>query len=737
MNKFLKYLSVLALSAGTGTIAFGKAVDVNTAKTIGCNYLANVNVQGVTKPSDLASAYVATAMVNGTMVVDYYVFNVVGGTGFVMVSGDDAIKPILAWSNEASFDYGHISPEAKYWIEGYQEQINAVIAENYPAQAGTPEQWSALQTARKNVAARTTAVSPMLTTKWDQGTFYNSSCPPMTYTGCVATSMAQILKYHNWPTVGCGSHTYTPAGFLSRNSNFGNTTYPWTAMPNTVAATNMPVANLMKDCGTAVDMKYGTSESGAYTLIDQSPVLLCSEYALKTFFRYKRTLHGVMRDGNSTYAPISTAAWVSMLKAEMNAGRPVLYSGQGTSGGHAWVCDGYDASNNFHMNWGWSGSGPDGYYSVDNLAPPVLGAGGGGGAFNAQQGVIIGIEPDSFPNTTGTLKMLAHVNIAANSPFPYHNPFTVVTKIGNGGTTTFKGDFCAQVFDTLNNSIGIVQTMTGLTVNAGDSTASLTFNTTGMYAMIPSIYYVRIMYRPTGTTTWTPCANNGAYINYNSVVVNNDRTDLALSSALSIAPGSYIVPNSAISVSANVLNYSGTVPSVPAVTFNGTISAVLINCADGTTTTIQSFPGISLLSGYYYSGTFTNAHAPTTVGTYVLAIEHQPGSAGSFLFTGSNTYQNPVIVKIGTAADIHTSTAASDNVYVFPNPAKDVINIVMDGITAEEIRIIDVQGRELRKLTPGSDKMVIVPVSDFAAGVYFVELKIGAELVTKKIIVAK
>jgi hypothetical protein len=394
----------------------------------------------------------------------------------------------------------------------------------------------------------------------------------------------------------------------------------------------------------------------------------------------------------------------------------------------------------FHMNWGWSGAGPDGNYNVDDLNPPVLGAGGGGGAFNASQGVIIGIAPDSFVTTpAGNIKMLSHLNFTNNLPLAYHGALSISAKILNSNTSTFSGDFCAQVYDTLNHAVGILEVMaTGKTINAGDSTTSLTFSTAGLYAMIPSIYYVQIMYRPTGTSKWTPVASNGAFINYNQFEVNNDRLDMALVSAISMAPGTHITPGSAISINARVGNVTG-YPSTtnPPVTFNGSLTAVLINCANGTTTTIQTIPSVSLMSGYYYDGTFAMSSAPTAVGTYALAIEHRVGTSGAFTVSGSNVYQNPIIVKIGSAVGMEEPAAPADNVYVFPNPAKDVINIITDGVNVSNIIISDVQGREVKRLNAGNSHFVTVPVSDFAAGIYLVQLQTEQELITKKIVITK
>ena len=121
MSKILKGIGVLLLSASTGAVAYAKAVDENTAKIVGCNQLIAASATGVNSPADLTTAYVATSQGNfGGVVIDYYVFNINGGLGFVMVSGDDNIIPILANSNQSSIDINKISPAAKDWVDGYK-----------------------------------------------------------------------------------------------------------------------------------------------------------------------------------------------------------------------------------------------------------------------------------------------------------------------------------------------------------------------------------------------------------------------------------------------------------------------------------------------------------------------------------------------------------------------------------------------------------------------------------------
>src|SRR6185437_7760396 len=98
---------------------------------------------------------------------------------------------------------------------------------------------------------------------------------------------------------------------------------------------------------------------------------------------------------------------------------------------------------------------------------------------------------------------------------------------------------------------------------------------------------------------------------------------------------------------------------------------------------------------------------------------------------GRNYFQNTIIVKVGDAVNINTPATADDNVYVFPNPAKDVFNIVLDDVNVSEIHIVDVAGREVQKLNAANKTFVSIPVSSYAPGIYLMEMKAGHELIKK------
>jgi hypothetical protein len=317
----------------------------------------------------------------------YYVFTMNGDGGFIIVAGDDVAKPVLGYSDEGTYDESN--PNLAYWMETLAQEIAGAIENGISQDAQTKAAWNAFDNdTRISPMASGDYVDPLVKTKWNQSAPYNNLCPKVsgapTYTGCVATAMAQIMKYHGHPT----TRTVTIPDYTTKTEKItipaiSGATYGWNIMTNTYtsSASGAPadaVATLMYHCGASVEMDYDTDASGAYS----SNVAK----ALKAYFDYDAGIAFHHRD-YYTYT-----AWITLLKTEIGANRPVYYAGYGKSG-HAFVCDGYDADGLFHFNWGWGGSS-DGYFEVSALNPGSLGIGGGSGGYNEGQEIITGIQPN-------------------------------------------------------------------------------------------------------------------------------------------------------------------------------------------------------------------------------------------------------------------------------------------------------------------------------------------------------
>lgn len=305
-----------------------------------------------------------------------YTFKFKSG-GFVVVAADDASIPILGYSFENEMPEEITNPATKEWMDGYSEEISKIVSAQL-SNRETMEAWEKIRSG--NFPSPTRDVNPLLTTTWDQGCYYNALCPydvsgpcQHVYTGCVATAMAQVMKYHNFPPQGIGSHTYTCGTYGPQTADFGNTTYDWASMPNNVTSSNTPTATIMYHAGVSVDMMYSPSGSGAYS--ENVPA------ALLDYFNYHPDVTIKYKDD---YANVND--FKELLRDDLDNSLPIYYSGSNPSVGHAFVCDGYRLSDDkFHFNWGWSGAA-NGWYAIGALNP-------GGNSFNQNNTVVLHIKP--------------------------------------------------------------------------------------------------------------------------------------------------------------------------------------------------------------------------------------------------------------------------------------------------------------------------------------------------------
>lgn len=419
MKRLIFFASIFL---GLVSQSMAKEVDVKTAKQAAEHMYAQVAKCNM----EMQLAY--TQMLNNTdgqgQRTAYYIFNAAPGQGFVIVAADDSVLPILAYSTNGNFDASKSVPNFQWWMSNYQQQIEYVINHKVKATADISMQWQQLLNEQNiNSSKDTEVVAPLLMSiQWDQSPYVNDLCPydeeaganngyhcP---TGCPATAMAMIMKYWEYPINGEGSHSYYHYDYGNLSADFAAETYDWAAMPPAqINSENLAVATLMYHCGVAVEMDYGPEASGSFVIMDGYPPHRTCEYAFKTYFDYNpNTLQGLRRYN------YSDVQWNALLKAELDAGRPIQYAGFG-EGGHTFIFDGYDENQKYHVNWGWGGYN-DGYFEVDNLSPGGGGTGAGGGHFNNNQQALIGIQPMNYQqpltpdayesnNTFGKAKLLS------------------------------------------------------------------------------------------------------------------------------------------------------------------------------------------------------------------------------------------------------------------------------------------------------------------------------------------
>ena len=365
----------LALLMFIAEVTIAKTVDKEMACQVATTFLSNngartTGLRDVTATTGFSNVYVFTTE-----------------DSFVLMAADDRVQPILGYSLTSRFELENMPANKRAWIQAYCEEIQYAIKHQTKASAEVVQQWRDLSEGILNLSREVTVVAPLIQTRWNQNSPYNLLCPSGSVTGCLATAMAQVMKYWNYPEHGIGMHSYVHSNYGELSADFQSTTYDWEHMINTYSDYNpsitetekMAVATLMYHCGVSVNMDYSPHGSGA--------ISYAAAYALKNYFNYSSETQLLYR---SSY---SDEEWINMLKADLNQNRPILYCGSGSGGGHAFICDGYNNDDYFHFNWGWNGY-CDEYYTVDNLAPGPGGIGSGYlGEFNESQNAIFNAYP--------------------------------------------------------------------------------------------------------------------------------------------------------------------------------------------------------------------------------------------------------------------------------------------------------------------------------------------------------
>ena len=368
----------------------------------------------------------------------YFVFNVGENDGFVIVSGDDRTAPILGYVDRGSFDSATLPDNVKAWLAGYADQLRHLDEITKPAAT------SQFQRAPRRAKAKYT-ITPLLETTWDQEAPYNNSCPEFfdlgtSFTGCVATAMAQVMYYHKWPaatTKELPAYTcktnWSGYGQVSVKAIPAGTTLAWDQMKNSYTANDEDVdacnavATLMAACGSSVEMNYANNAGGGST----AAVTKAAD-AMPAYFDYSATIKKVFRDD------YSYASWSDMIYTELEAERPVLYGGQSSGGGHAFVVDGYDGEGMFHINWGWGGY-CNGYFAL-SVANPDSSSGAGASdtkdGYSYGQEAVIGIKKQDGETADVGIIQMTTTNFSVDGT-------TIYAKLYNwtGATYTFDQGF--------------------------------------------------------------------------------------------------------------------------------------------------------------------------------------------------------------------------------------------------------------------------------------------------------
>lgn len=414
-----------------------------------------------------------------------YLFN--SDNGFVIVSGDDQTEPILGYVEGAQFNEDEMPENMKWWIGEYERQIEYIQKHN-------------IQQVQYVLDAP--AVSQLTTTDWSQGDPYNLQCPKVgTYncmTGCLATALAQLMKYHEWPQ----EATTEIPGYRTETNKISMqklpaTTFDWANMKNsyrvgvsTTQAQKDAVAKLMLYCGQANYMDYDTSSSGA------------SEFgvvnSLVNYFGYDESAQLTGR------TDITVEEWENMVYFELANNRPVFYCGQSTGGGHAFLCDGYDGNGLFHISWGW---GYNNYYNswcrlsiLNPATTSAIGASTTEDGFTYGQSIVRGVRRPGDAGEVAPLMLQASVEDTW-----VYGSMARVYYVSNLAKT-YQFDIALAILDDSNNpTIISIETNKNITpLHQNWDYAYSDYDLSASQFGGDGTYRLAMLCRKSGTTEWVP-----------------------------------------------------------------------------------------------------------------------------------------------------------------------------------------------------------------------------------------
>ena len=474
----------------------------------------------------------------------YYVFNASKG-GYVIVAGDDQAPAILGYSESGTFDTQEVPEAMQALIDSYAEQIDAI---GHGAQA-----------ARHLNAV---PIAPLITAQWSQNPPYNKLLPFVNgkhaHVGCVATAMAQVMHFWQWPNQPTRPiPAYTTKDLSIYMPQLPIVEFEWSKMRNTYETTDtlsdaaIAAARLSLYCAQSVNMNFKNNSSSAYS--SDIPAALINYYGYQARAKYVRRMH------------YTTTRWENMLYEELEAGRPVLYSGSKQDSGHAFICDGYDGNGMFHINWGWNGNS-NGYFLLSVLNPDEQGTGGAEGSYGyvIGQGMITGVEPGTRPDVlevTSKYIELQSINGTRSSSRDNFS-LTQMTHFLNHNTDPIAFDYGWGLYQG-NEMLNLLSSGTKDNLDSyyyTKITRALSFGsgiTSGTYRIVP-------LYSEIGANEWKPCI--GSDINFIEVTINGNSCT-ATCHGTYCAPNyqvnninvtGYMHPNRPVDISVNVTNKGNT-----------------------------------------------------------------------------------------------------------------------------------------------------------------------------------
>ena len=383
---------------------WGKTIDPSQAARIAANHLSQQHT--LRSVPQLTLAHTAQSPLRATE-PDYYAFDIGDNQGYILIAGDDNVAPVLGWATEGRFQADSLPSNLQAHLRHLQDEIAAGRKQPLgltvePEAKATSEQEVVLNTAR-----------------WGQDLPYNRYCPMQKdmycLTGCLATAASIIMRYHKHPVQavnGVSSYYGQPVEY---------TPLLWKYMPNSIpflSDSQEQVAALMWQFGANSNLTYSTRETSGR--LDSALV------ALRHNFDYSQEARLLLEQA------YTTQQWDQLIHAEIDAERPVLYGGQALLNevqyGHAFVIDGYQGEDYYHVNWGWNGQS-NGFFRLHALE--VFGLN-----YDRNQAMIIGIKPAEASDQPVT--ELCYVEWTLQSAT--HDSYQTELALFNAGSHPFTGE---------------------------------------------------------------------------------------------------------------------------------------------------------------------------------------------------------------------------------------------------------------------------------------------------------
>ena len=729
---------------------YAKTVSVDNAKTVAKNYMQSENKL-------FNNNVVETITINYKNLDVIYAFNFEDG-GYILISSDDVAFPILSFAFEGRFVNNDPKMPAAYarWIQWYEDQLVLAKTIDIKPSDKTIKAWKKYSKPVPNTLTRSTSnaksvnyvTTPLLDIEgitWDRGAGYNHLCPAdangsdgHVYVGCVATAMAQIMRYHKYPDSGTGSHTYTDDTYGSQTADFGAATYEWDNMPAEGITNyyNDEIAEICYHAGVAVDMDYGANGSGAqiYGYVKE---------AFINYFRYSS-------DATYAYRPnYNDTQWANLVRGSLDNGWPVQYSGSDANGGggHAFVCDGYRTNDEYHFNWGWSGQ-YNSWNTLNSIVPGGTGAGGGSGDYSDDNQIVYNIHPlntlnaNFTANTTSVIEG-GSVNFTDNST----DGGTAITSWSwtfQGGTPssstqqnptiTYNTAGTYNVTLTVNNGSSDTETKTGyITVSQPGNAFTLDFEASADFTTTFDPWTVNDV---DGSATYgiqdvtfTGSGDPMAFIAFNPASCSPAQTSPAPhgGNRFGACFASTTPPNNDWLISSKV--QLGTNSNFNLWVKSHTDQYGLERYKIGVSTTTNDPSAFTFIS----SGSYEEAPTTWTEKTYDLsAYDNQQ------VYIAINCVSNDAFIFMVDDISINTTTTgvntlSENNVNIYPNPTTGILNITgVDNFN--QIQVLDISGKIVKSINNYTNS---INVSNLTKGNYIIKIVTDNSVITKRFTLIK